>query len=468
MIKNYIDKNKERFLKELFGLLKIPSISADATYDKDVKNCAEKLKNHLEKIGLEQVAVLETQGQPVVYGEKIIHEKLPTVLVYGHYDVQPADPLELWENPPFEPVIKKTKIHPKGAIFGRGSCDDKGQMFMHIKALEFLILEKKLNCNVKIILEGEEEIGSPNLENFIRKHKNKLKNNCIIISDTSMISNQQPSISTGLRGLSYVEIAVTGPNRDLHSGIYGGAVANPINIVAQIIAKLHDENGQITIPHFYENIAPVSKEERENIAQAPFDLENYKKALHLKALSGEKNYSTLERCTIRPSLDINGIWGGYTGEGAKTVIPAKAYAKISIRTVSGQNHKKVTKDLIQHLENLAPDTVQIKCEIHHGGDAYVMPTNNKEYLAAEKAYQKSFGINPIPQRGGGSIPIVPMFEEVLKSKTLLMGFGLDSDALHSPNEHFGIFNFLKGIETITYFYEYYKKLFFKNENDSRF
>ena len=457
MIRHYIKQNKERFLSELFELLKIPSISADPVYHKEVIVCAEKVASHLKKIGLDNVSQYPTQGYPVVYGEKIINKNLPTVLVYGHYDVQPADPLELWENPPFEPAIKNTAIHPEGAIFGRGACDDKGQMFMQLKAVQYLIAQNKLPCNVKILVEGEEEIGSPSLEKFIKTHKDKLKNDCIIISDTSMLSNEQPSITTGLRGLSYVEIELTGPQRDLHSGLYGGAVANPINVLSQMIAKLHDENGKITIPNFYESITPISPQEREKMAKAPFDLKAYKNELNLKEVAGEKNYSTLERCSIRPSLDVNGIWGGYTGQGAKTVIASKAYAKISIRLVPGQDHKKVTQAFIKHLENLTPDSVRIKCRASHGGGAYVTPIDDKGYLAAEQAYKESFGITPIPQRGGGSIPIVAMFEKILKSKTILMGFGLDSDAIHSPNEHFGIFNFLKGIETIAYFYKYYAK-----------
>ena len=455
MIQTYIQNNKKRFLSELFELLKTPSISADPAYKQDVMDCAYQIKTHLESIGLKSVEVYKTQGHPIVYGEKIIDKNLPTILVYGHYDVQPADPLELWDTPPFEPIIKNTALHPQGAIFARGSCDDKGQMFMHIKALEYLIKKNKLSCNVKVIIEGEEEIGSPSLEIFIKENKEKLANDCILISDTGMISNQQPSITIGLRGLSYIEINLVGPNRDLHSGLYGGAVANPINVLCQIITKLHDENGKITIPNFYDAITSINEKERLAMTKVPFNLEHYKKTLNLREVSGEKGYSTLERCSIRPSLDVNGIWGGYIGQGSKTVIASTANAKISIRLVPGQNHQKVTKQFIKHLKSLAPETVTVNCTPHHGGEAYIISTNDKGYRAAEKAYTETFGVKPIPQRYGGSIPIVAMFEKVLQSKTILMGFGLDSDAIHSPNEHFGIFNFLKGIETITLFYKHY-------------
>ena len=388
-------------------------------------------------------------------GEKIIGADLPTVLVYGHYDVQPADPIDLWDNPPFEPVIKKTELHPQGAIFARGACDDKGQMFMHIKAFEYLIQSGELPCNVKFMIEGEEEIGSPSLEWFVKRNQDKLSNDVILISDTGMISNEQPSITTGLRGLSYVEVEVTGPNRDLHSGLYGGAVANPINILSQMIASLQDENNRITIPGFYDGVEELSHEERDEMAKAPFSLEAYKKALDINAVHGEKGYTTNERNSIRPTLDVNGIWGGYTGEGAKTVIASKAYAKISMRLVPGQNPDRITELFCEHFESIAPDSVRVKCNPHHGGLPYVTPTSDIAYQAANKAYTHTFGVPAIPQRSGGSIPIVALFEQELKSKSILMGFGLDSDAIHSPNEHYGVFNYLKGIETIPYFYTFY-------------
>ena len=379
-------------------------------------------------------------------------------MVYGHYDVQPPDPLDLWESPPFEPVIKKTKLHPEGAIFARGSCDDKGQMYMHVKALEYMTKTDQLPCNVKFMIEGEEEVGSSSLEWFVTKNKKKLANDVILISDTGMIAKDVPSITTGLRGLSYVEVEVTGPNRDLHSGLYGGAVANPINVLTKMIASLHDKNNHITIPGFYDDVEKLSKKEREKMAEAPFSLENYKKALDIDAVYGEKGYSTNERNSIRPTLDVNGIWGGYIGEGAKTVIASKAFAKISMRLVPNQNWKKITELFKKHFESIAPEGVRVKVKPHHGGQAYVTPIDSLGYKAAEKAYEETFGKTPIPQRSGGSIPIVALFEKELKSKTILMGFGLDSDAIHSPNEHFGIWNYLKGIETIPQFYHYFTEL----------
>jgi len=461
-IQNYIKENKNRFIDELIALLKTPSISADANYKQAILTTAEQVKDSLENAGCDKVEICETPGNPIVYGEKIIDKNLPTVLVYGHYDVQPADPIDLWDSPPFEPVIKKTDIHPDGAIFARGACDDKGQMYMHVKALEYMTKNNELPCNVKFMIEGEEEIGSPSLEWFVKRNQDKLKNDVILISDTGMISNDQPSITTGLRGLSYVEVEVTGPNRDLHSGLYGGAVANPINILAKMIASLHDENNHITIPGFYDKVIALSDEERAEMAKAPFSLENYKKALDIKEVYGEKGYTTNERNSIRPTLDVNGIWGGYIGEGAKTVIPSKAYAKISMRLVPDQDPDEITKLFKDHFEKIAPNAVKVKVTPHHGGHPYVTPIDNIGYKAANKAYTKTFGKPAIPQRSGGSIPIVALFENELKSKSILMGFGLDSDAIHSPNEHFGVFNYLKGIETIPYFYKYYTEMATQN------
>lgn len=456
--KDYIEKNKDRFLDELIDLLKIPSISADSAYKSDVIKTAEAVKIQLEKAGCDHVEICETPGYPIVYGEKIIDEKLPTVLVYGHYDVQPPDPLDLWDSPPFEPVIKKTDIHPEGAIFARGSCDDKGQMFMHVKALEYMVETNQLPCNVKFMIEGEEEIGSVSLGWFVKRNREKLKNDVILISDTGMIAKDVPSITTGLRGLSYVEVEVTGPNRDLHSGLYGGAVANPINILCKMIASLHDENNHITIPGFYDDVEELSDEERAKMAEAPFNLEDYKKALDIDAVYGEKGYSTNERNSIRPTLDVNGIWGGYIGEGAKTVIASQAFAKISMRLVPDQDWEKITELFQKHFESIAPKGVSVKVKPHHGGEAYVTPIDSIGYRAAEKAYEQTFGKTPIPQRSGGSIPIVALFERELESKTILMGFGLDSDAIHSPNEHFGVWNYLKGIETIPQFYHYFTEM----------
>ncbi|MFB0911485.1 MAG: dipeptidase [Flavobacterium sp.] len=457
-IKSYVQENKDRFINELIELLKMPSVSADAAYSQDVIETSEVVKLSLEKAGCDFVEICETDGYPIVYGEKIIDKNLPTVLVYGHYDVQPADPMELWTSPPFEPVIKTTDIHPEGAIFARGACDDKGQMYMHVKAFEYMIQSNTLPCNVKFMIEGEEEVGSVNLKTFVENNTEKLKNDVILISDTGMISNQQPSITTGLRGLSYVEVEVTGPNRDLHSGLYGGAVANPINILAKMIASLHDENNHITIPGFYENVEELSIEERAEMAKAPFSLEKYKKALDLKDVYGEKGYVTNERNSIRPTLDVNGIWGGYTGAGAKTVIASQAFAKISMRLVPNQEWEHITELFTKHFISIAPDSVTVKVTPHHGGQGYVTPIDSIGYKAANMAYTETFGVPAIPVRSGGSIPIVALFEKELKSKTILMGFGLDSDAIHSPNEHFGIFNYLKGIETIPLFYKYFVEL----------
>jgi acetylornithine deacetylase/succinyl-diaminopimelate desuccinylase-like protein len=457
-IQSYINEHKDRFINELFELIKIPSISADSAYKNDLLRTAEAVKISLEKAGCDMVEICKTEGNPIVYGEKIIDASLPTVLVYGHYDVQPADPLDLWDSPPFEPVIKKTNLHPDGAIFGRGSCDDKGQVYMHVKALEFMVQTNQLPCNVKFMIEGEEEVGSPNLAIFVKNNQEKLKNDVILISDTGMIANDIPSITTGLRGLSYVEVEVTGPNRDLHSGLYGGAVANPINILTKMIASLHDENNHITIPGFYDKVEELSKEERAEMAKAPFNLENYKKALDIDAVYGEAGYTTNERNAIRPTLDVNGIWGGYIGEGAKTVIASKAFAKISMRLVPNQDWVEITELFTKHFTSIAPKGVKVKVKPHHGGQGYVTPIDSIGYQAASKAYEATFGKTPIPQRSGGSIPIVSLFEQELKSKTIFMGFGLDSDAIHSPNEHFGVFNYLKGIETIPFFYKYFAEL----------
>ncbi|MGN7515207.1 MAG: dipeptidase [Allomuricauda sp.] len=457
-INNYISTNKDRFINELIDLLKIPSISADKAYAKDVIEAAKAVKKSLDDAGCENTEICETKGYPVVYGDKIIDPNLPTVLVYGHYDVQPPDPMNLWDSPPFEPVIKETELHPDGAIFARGACDDKGQFFMHVKAVEYMIQNDTLPCNVKFMIEGEEEVGSDSLEDFLKENSEKLKNDIILISDTGMIGNDTPSITTGLRGLSYVEVEVTGANRDLHSGIYGGAAPNPINVLSKMIAQLHDENNHITIPGFYDKVEIISDEERAEMAKAPFDLEAYKKSLDIDDVHGEKGYTTPERFGIRPTLDVNGIWGGYMGEGAKTVIASKAYAKISMRLVPDQDWHEITDLFTKHFKSLAPKSVKVKVTPHHGGQAYVTPIESDGYQAASKAMETTFGKTPVPQRTGGSIPIVALFENVFDSKTILLGFGLDSDAIHSPNEHFGVWNFLKGIETIPYFYKYYTEM----------
>ncbi|WP_053971222.1 dipeptidase [Mangrovimonas sp. ST2L15] len=457
-ISNYIETHQNRFISELVDLLKMPSISADSAYKKDVLNTAEAVKKSLLDAGCDLAEICETPGNPIVYGEKIIDKNLPTVLVYGHYDVQPADPIDLWTSPPFDPVIKKTDLHPEGAIFARGACDDKGQMYMHVKALEFMTKTDQLPCNVKFMIEGEEEVGSENLAWFVPRNLEKLANDVILISDTGMIAKDVPSITTGLRGLSYVEVEVTGPNRDLHSGLYGGAVANPINVLSKMIASLHDENNHITIPGFYDKVEELSTEERAEMAKAPFSLEAYKKSIDIDSVYGEEGFTTNERNSIRPTLDVNGIWGGYIGEGAKTVLPSKAYAKISMRLVPHQDWHEITDLFTKHFESIAPQGVRVKVKPHHGGQGYVTPIDSIGYQAASKAYHETFGKTPIPQRSGGSIPIVALFEEQLKSKTILMGFGLDSDAIHSPNEHFGLWNYLKGIETIPWFYQYFTEL----------
>lgn len=455
---DFINKNKDRFLEELLDLLRIPSISADPAYKKDVQKTAEVVANRLREGGLDTVEIHPTAGHPIVYGEKILDAALPTVLVYGHYDVQPPDPIELWDSEPFNPVIKKTAIHPDGAIFARGACDDKGQFYMHVKAIEAMIATDNLPCNVKVMIEGEEEVGSPNLGIFCEENVEKLAADVVLISDTSIIANDTPSITTGLRGLSYLEVEVTGPNRDLHSGVYGGAVANPINVLCDMISSLHDKRRRIKVKGFYDDVAVVRKKERKAMNKAPFDLEEYKKALDINDVMGEKNYTTLERTSIRPTLDVNGMWGGYIGEGAKTVLPAKAFAKISMRLVPNQDSETITKLFTEHFEKIAPPSVSVKITPHHGGEPVVTPSDTPEYQAASKAMETTYGKEPIPQRSGGSIPIVALFEKVLGVKSVLMGFGLNSDGLHSPNEHYGLFNYYKGIETIPYYFKNYAEL----------
>ena len=445
--KAFIDANRERFLDELMQWLRIPSVSSDPNSKEAMAQAAEYLKNRFIEQGVDKVEIYPTEGHPIVYAEKITDPSKPTVLVYGHYDVQPPDPLDLWDSPPFEPVIKKTEEHPEGAIYARGSCDDKGQVYMHVKAFEIMAKDNDFPCNMKFMIEGEEEIGSVNLGKFCEEHKDMLKSDVILISDTGIIDNNTPSISTGLRGLSYVEVEVTGPNRDLHSGVYGGAVGNPINILAKI-----------TIPGFYDKVEELSKEERSKMAEAPFSLDAYEKDLKIDSVYGEKDYSTLERASIRPTLDVNGIWGGYTGPGAKTVLPSKAFAKISMRLVPHQSSDEITELFSKHFKSIAPAGVKVEVHPHHGGEPVVTPTDSLEYKAAALAIVDTFGKEPIPQRGGGSIPIVALFESVLGVKSVLMGFGLDSDDIHSPNEHYGVFNFFKGIETILRFYPHYAEL----------
>ncbi|MES2512516.1 MAG: dipeptidase [Bacteroidota bacterium] len=454
-IETYLNSNKDRFLNELLDLLKIPSISAKPEHKSDMDKTAEAVTKRLIEAGADKVEICQTKGHPVVYGEKIIDPAKPTVIVYGHYDVQPAEPLDLWHSPPFEPVIKKTDIHPEGAVFARGSCDDKGQMYMHVKAFETMMKTNTLPCNVKFMIEGEEEVGSPNLGPWIIANKEKLKGDIILISDTSIIANDIPSIDSGLRGLAYMEVEVTGPNRDLHSGVYGGAVANPINILCKLIASCHDENNHITVPGFYEKVQELSDTERTEMAKAPFELEAFKKDLNIDEELGEKGYSTNERTGIRPTLDVNGIWGGYTGEGAKTVLPSKAFAKISMRLVPDQNSTEISNLFIKHFETIAPKSVKVKVTAHHGGEPVVVPTDSKGFLAASRAMEETYGKRPVPTRSGGSIPIVALFKKELGLDSILFGFGLDSDGLHSPNEHYGLFNYYKGIETIPLFYKYF-------------
>lgn len=450
---NYIKDNKQKFLDELFDLLRIPSVSADPAYKNDVLKTAEFVKQSLESAGADNVEVCETAGYPIVYGEKIIDSSLPTILVYGHYDVQPADPLELWDSPAFEPVIKDNKI------YARGACDDKGQMYMHVKAFEAMMQTDGVPCNVKFMIEGEEEVGSDNLGVFVKENKDKLEADIILISDTSMISLDTPSITVGLRGLSYLEVEVTGPNRDLHSGVYGGAVDNPINVLCEMIASLKDDKNRITVPGFYDKVVALTQEERKALNEAPFDLADYKKDLDIDDVNGEDGYTTLERAGVRPTLDVNGIWGGYTGEGAKTVLPSKAYAKISMRLVPNQVSDEITELFTNHFKSIAPSSVKVNVTPHHGGEPAVTPTDSVAYAAASDAFVEAWGKAPIPTRDGGSIPIVSLFKDELGLDTVLMGFGLDSDAIHSPNEHYGIENYMKGIETITLFYKHFVKRF---------
>lgn len=447
--KEFITANKDRFLSELFDWLRIPSVSADSKHKQDVRKAAEFLKEKFTAAGVDTVEINETKGHPIVYAEKIINPALPTVLVYGHYDVQPPDPLNLWDSPPFEPVIRNEKI------YARGACDDKGQVYMHVKAFEAMMKLNLLPCNIKFMVEGEEEVGSDNLGDFVKANKAKLKADVILISDTALISLEHPSITTGLRGLSYMEVEVTGPNRDLHSGVYGGAVANPINVLCNMIDSLHDKDGKVTIPGFYDKVAELSAAERTDLNKAPFNLDDYKKELGITEIKGEKGYTTLERTGVRPTLDVNGIWGGYTGEGAKTVLPSKASAKISMRLVPNQISAEITELFTNHFKAIAPPYVQVKVMAHHGGEPAVTPTNSDAYHAASKAFEEVFGKRPIPTRDGGSIPIVALFKKELELDTVLMGFGLDTDALHSPNEHYGVNNFLVGIETIMAFYKHY-------------
>ena len=448
--KTYIETNKQKFLDELFDLLRIPSVSANPAHKNDMTRAADYVKSSLISAGCDVAEIMPTKGHPIVYGEKLIDPSLPTVLVYGHYDVQPADPLDLWDTPPFEPTIKNEKI------YARGACDDKGQVFMHVKALETMVQTGTLTCNVKFMIEGEEEVGSDNLGHFIKEYREKLKSDIILISDTSMIANDVPSITTGLKGITYMEVEVTGPDHDLHSGVFGGAVANPVNVLSKMIASLTDENGRITIPGFYDKVKELSREEREELARRPFDLDKYKKYLGVEEVFGEKGYTTIERIGIRPTLDVNGIWGGYTGEGSKTVLPSKAHAKISMRLVPDQDTDEIARLFTDHFQSIAPKSVKVKVIKHHGGQPVVTDIHSVAFRAASAAFEESWGgIKPIPTREGGSIPIVALFNEVLRVDSILMGFGLDSDALHSPNEHYGLFNFYKGIETIPLFYKHF-------------
>ena len=446
-----IEQNKDRYLNELKDLLRIQSVSADSKFKKEVQKGAEFVSQKLTDAGVPHVEICPTAGHPIVYGEQIIDKSLPTILVYGHYDVQPADPYELWTSPPFEPVVKN------GRIYARGAADDKGQMYMHIKAIEILNNNGGPACNVKFVIEGEEEVGSENLETFVRANQDKLSADMVLVSDTGMLSNENPSITTGLRGLSYMEVEVVGPNKDLHSGMYGGAVVNPINALCEMIAQLKDESGSIAIPGFYDNVEPVSDTEREHMARAPFSEEEFKKELDVDAVAGEEGYTTLERKSVRPTLDVNGIWGGYTGEGSKTVLPSKANAKISMRLVPGQSSKEISDLFKKHFLAIAPKGVRVSVSYHHGGEPAVTPIDSPAYKAAEKAFQKAWDKTPIPLREGGSIPIVAMFERVLGIKSLLMGFGLGADAIHSPDESYMLFNYFKGIETIALFHGYYTK-----------
>ena len=449
---SYVDQHQERFLDELFELLRIPSVSTAAKFKDDVQRAAQFVRQKLEDAGVDRAEIHETDGHPIVYAEKMVAPEAPTVLVYGHYDVQPADPLELWNSPPFEPEIRD------GKIYARGACDDKGQMYMHIKALETMSAQGNVPCNLKFLIEGEEEIGSNHLSPFVEANRGMLTADVVLISDTGIISNEHPSITVGLRGMSYLEVEVTGPNRDLHSGMYGGTVANPINVLCKMIASLKDDQGRITIPGFYDKVVELSEEERQEINRAPHNDDEYKRALDVGELSGEAGYTTPERIGIRPTLDVNGMWGGYTQEGAKTVLPSKAYAKISMRLVPNQNHKEIDRLFIEHMQQIAPRTVKVKVTSHHGGQAAVVPSDSVGVQAASRAFEEAWGKKPFLTREGGSIPIVSLFQQTLGIDSVLMGFGLDEDAIHSPNESYGVFNYLKGIETITLFHKHLAEL----------
>ena len=454
----YIDANRDRFLDELFTLLRIPSVSTDKAHDDDTHQCAVHVQEYLVRAGLDKAALYPTDGHPIVYAEKIIDDSLPTVLVYGHYDVQPADPLEEWNSEPFEPVIKKTDLHPDGAIFGRGTTDDKGQMFLHVKAVEAMIQTDSLPCNVKFMIEGEEEVGSPNLEPFLKEHKDMLKSDVILVSDTSLLSKDTPSITVGLRGLAYLDVSVQTARADMHSGLFGGAVANPINLLCEMVAKLKDEDKKITIPGFYDDVHFPSDRDREMMRNAPFDEQEYMDSPGVYGLEGQTGFHTYERTGILPTLDCNGIWGGFTGEGSKTIIPARANAKISMRLVSEQDWHDIAEKFTKHFTSLAPEHAKVTVKPHHGGNPYVTPTDTAEYRAAAAAMKDSWGVEPVPMYEGGSIPIVAKFKEILEVETILMGFGFDTDGLHSPNEHFGVWNYFKGIETVPGFYRHYAAL----------
>ena len=449
---DYQNIHKEQYLEELKELLRIPSVSAQESHHADTAKCAEAVKQSLLKAGCDTVEICATAGHPIVFGQKFVDASLPTILTYGHYDVQPADPIELWTNGPFDPVVID------GKIYARGACDDKGQMYMHVKALEIMNATNTLQCNVKFIIEGEEEVGSTNLGKFLEDYKEQLKADVVLVSDTSMISMEHPSIETGLRGLAYMEVEIVGPNRDLHSGVYGGAVANPITILSKMIASLHDENNHITVQGFYDKVVALTEVERVALNKAPFDLQEYKDELGVKEDWGEKGYTALERTGVRPTLELNGIWGGYIGEGAKTVLPSKANAKISMRLVPNQNSHEIAELFTAHFNKIAPNCVKVTVTEHHGGEPVVTPTDSIAYKAAEKAIATTFGKDPIPTRGGGSIPIIALFEKTLGLKTVLMGFGLDNDNIHSPNEKFDVANYYKGIETIPYFHKYFAEM----------
>ena len=449
-VKKYIQENEERFLDELFSLIRIPSISAKSSHKDDIWACAERWKELLLEAGAERAEVMPSAGNPLVYAERIVNPNAPTVLIYSHYDVMPVEPLDLWNSDPFEPIVKD------GRIWARGADDDKGQAMIQAKAFEYVVRNGLLNHNVKFIFEGEEEIGSPSLNAFLGEHKELLKADIILVSDTSMLGAELPSLTTGLRGLAYWEVEVTGPNRDLHSGHFGGAVANPINVLCEMIAKMTDERGKITIPGFYDDVEELSAEERSMIASIPFDEEAYKRAIEVDELRGEEGYATLERNSCRPSFDVCGIWGGYTGEGAKTVLPSKAYAKLSCRLVAHQDHAKISQMFVDYFTSIAPKSVKVRVTPMHGGEGYVCPITLPAYKAAEKGFEKAFGQKPLAVRRGGSIPIISDFEKILGIKTVLMGFGLESDAIHSPNENFRLDIFRKGIEAVVEFHKNYK------------